>query len=143
MQKAVQSGLPFVVQKMKIWRFIMADERTEKTAGNAERPCSRRCSRNDKRFLRRSHRYHRWWCHRRVRKQQKLPNPNEKSSYRRSRKSIWSNCIKWHKQDKQNDQSGFQQRTWLVVFSFYTIKEAKSASVPNTPLNFPLKIPQK
>lgn len=30
MQKAVQSGLPFVVQKMKIWRFIMADERTEK-----------------------------------------------------------------------------------------------------------------
>lgn len=26
MQKAVQSGLPFVVQKMKIWRFIMADE---------------------------------------------------------------------------------------------------------------------
>ena len=31
-----------------------------------------------------------------------------------------------HKQDKQNDQSGFQQRTWLVVFSFYTTKEAKS-----------------
>jgi antirestriction protein ArdC/predicted nucleotidyltransferase len=30
MQKAVHSGLPFVVQKMKIWRFIMADERTEK-----------------------------------------------------------------------------------------------------------------
>lgn len=30
MQKAVQSGLPFVMQKMKIWRFIMADERTEK-----------------------------------------------------------------------------------------------------------------
>lgn len=30
MQKAVQSGLPFVVQKMNIWRFIMADERTEK-----------------------------------------------------------------------------------------------------------------
>ena len=26
MQKAVHSGLPFVVQKMKIWRFIMADE---------------------------------------------------------------------------------------------------------------------
>ena len=30
MQKAVQSGLPFAAQKMKIWRFIMADERTEK-----------------------------------------------------------------------------------------------------------------
>ena len=30
MQKAVHSGLPFVVQKMNIWRFIMADERTEK-----------------------------------------------------------------------------------------------------------------
>ena len=30
MQKAVHSGLPFVVRKMKIWRFIMADERTEK-----------------------------------------------------------------------------------------------------------------
>ena len=30
MQKAVQSGLPFVVQKMNIWRFIMADERIEK-----------------------------------------------------------------------------------------------------------------
>lgn len=29
MQKAVHSGLPFVVQKMKIW-FIMADARTEK-----------------------------------------------------------------------------------------------------------------
>ena len=26
MQKAVHSGLPFVVQKMKIWRLIMADE---------------------------------------------------------------------------------------------------------------------
>mgnify|MGYP002693524612 CR=1 FL=1 len=26
MQKAVHSGLPFVVQKMKIWRFIMADQ---------------------------------------------------------------------------------------------------------------------
>ena len=30
MQKAVHSGLPFVVQKMKIWRFIMTDERIEK-----------------------------------------------------------------------------------------------------------------
>jgi len=30
MQKVVHSGLTFVVQKMNIWRFIMADERTEK-----------------------------------------------------------------------------------------------------------------
>ena len=30
MQKVVHSGLPFVVQKMNIWRFIMADERKEK-----------------------------------------------------------------------------------------------------------------
>ena len=29
-QKAVHCGLPFVIEKMKIWRFIMADERTEK-----------------------------------------------------------------------------------------------------------------
>ena len=42
MQKAVQSGLPFVVQKMKIWRFIMEDERTEKQKVQGKRKIIRR-----------------------------------------------------------------------------------------------------